>query len=64
MIAVLKASSHASTKRALLMLVGNAVSMLGAATRVCTKGGKGKKNKGVGAGEVPKAESASLKREK
>lgn len=44
------------------MLVGNAVSMLGAATRVCTKGGEGK-NKGVGAGEVPKAESASLKRE-
>jgi hypothetical protein len=44
------------------MLVGNAVSMLGAATRVCTKGGR-KKNKGVGAGEVPKAESARLKRE-
>lgn len=43
MIAVLKASSHASTKRALLMLVGNAESMLGAATRVCTKGGKEKK---------------------
>lgn len=44
MVAVCKASSHASTEKALLMLVGNAVSsMLGAATRVCTKGGEEKK---------------------
>lgn len=47
------------------MLVGNAVVDVKCSYTCLHQGGKkGKKNKGVGAGEVPKAESVGLKREK